>query len=357
MENYVGKICPFCKTEITENDTVKVCPSCETPHHEACWNENRGCTTFGCAEKYNEEQTTDTVQEQPADVQPDVIVCANCSTPFADGQQFCANCGSPRPVPAPAKNFCGKCGNELTPGQEFCPMCGHRAGLTMDADVTSAINQFNAGVEKTNEARKKKPMKIVIAIVAAVLAIILCVTVAPKIFVSVEGLCAKGDYEKAYEKAKGDEKDEVIAENNIAVCSAITVDSLKDSKSFDLREAWYNDDKGHVILKVAANNSYGNTVINYWLFTYDHEKDNEWELWDAYSDLEKEQSSKYDDTDELLEKLINNLGKEYILQGMTSEYKLDNSGVERINDLFEEGTLDSVDQLYEAIPEETESED
>ena len=28
MEDYVGKICPFCKTEIKEGDSVKVCPAC-----------------------------------------------------------------------------------------------------------------------------------------------------------------------------------------------------------------------------------------------------------------------------------------------------------------------------------------
>lgn len=42
MENYIGKICPFCKTEITEADTVKVCPACNIPHHESCWQENHG---------------------------------------------------------------------------------------------------------------------------------------------------------------------------------------------------------------------------------------------------------------------------------------------------------------------------
>ena len=42
MENYIGKICPFCKTEIKEGDTVKVCPACNIPHHESCWEENKG---------------------------------------------------------------------------------------------------------------------------------------------------------------------------------------------------------------------------------------------------------------------------------------------------------------------------
>jgi len=37
MDEYVGKICPHCKTEIKEGDEVKVCPECGIPHHAACW--------------------------------------------------------------------------------------------------------------------------------------------------------------------------------------------------------------------------------------------------------------------------------------------------------------------------------
>ena len=31
MEDYIGKICPFCKTEIKEGDSVKACPACGIP--------------------------------------------------------------------------------------------------------------------------------------------------------------------------------------------------------------------------------------------------------------------------------------------------------------------------------------
>lgn len=49
MENYIGKICPYCKTKIMEGDAVIVCPDCGMPHHAECWQENQGCTVFGCA--------------------------------------------------------------------------------------------------------------------------------------------------------------------------------------------------------------------------------------------------------------------------------------------------------------------
>ena len=158
MENYVGKICPFCKTEITEADAVKICPACGIPHHEGCWEENHGCTTFGCSEQHYEAQHTN-----PTDV------CANCGAPLGDGQNFCPKCGTPKAA-APKKNICDKCGNELQDGQEFCPKCGHKVGAVVDTAANAAIDQFNAGVEK-----KKKKSKVVPIVIAAVLAIAVAV--------------------------------------------------------------------------------------------------------------------------------------------------------------------------------------
>lgn len=155
MENYVGKICPFCKTEIQETDAVKVCPACGIPHHEGCWEENHGCTTFGCSQQNYTAQHTN-----PTDV------CTNCGAPLGDGQAFCPKCGTPKA--APKKNICGKCGNELQDGQEFCPRCGQKAGLTVDSNVNAAINQFNAGVQQA-AAKKKTPLIIGIAVAALVI--------------------------------------------------------------------------------------------------------------------------------------------------------------------------------------------
>ncbi len=163
MENYIGKICPFCKTEIKEDDAVKVCPACGIPHHEGCWEENKGCTTFGCSEQHYEAQGTN-----PTDV------CPNCGTTLGDGQAFCPKCGTPKG--GAKKNVCGKCGAELQEGQEFCPKCGQKVGLGVEAGVSSAINQFNAGIQKNNESKKKKPL--IIGIVAAVVAIIVIVMLA-----------------------------------------------------------------------------------------------------------------------------------------------------------------------------------
>lgn len=155
MENYIGKICPFCKTEIKAEDTVKVCPACGIPHHEGCWEENKGCTTFGCSEQHYEEQGTN-----PS------AVCENCGATLGDGQAFCAKCGTPKN--APKNNVCSKCGAELQDGQEFCPKCGQKAGVQVDNNLNSAINQFNANVEKKKKKSKVLPIIIAVALVACV---------------------------------------------------------------------------------------------------------------------------------------------------------------------------------------------
>lgn len=162
MEDYIGKICPYCKTEIKEGDAVKVCPSCGIPHHEACWTENKGCTTFGCAEQHYEEQHTN-----PTDV------CVKCGAPLGDGQDFCPKCGTPKG--GPKKKVCGKCGAELEDGQEFCPKCGTKVDAAPAPGVTAAINQINAKVDQVAKKGKKTPIIIAAIAGVVVLAVILIV--------------------------------------------------------------------------------------------------------------------------------------------------------------------------------------
>lgn len=148
MDKYIGKICPFCKTEITADDEVMVCPACATPHHKGCWDENKGCTTFGCSEQHYVAQGTN-----PTDV------CKKCGAALGDGQDFCPKCGTPKN--APPANVCGKCGFELQDGQEFCPKCGQKVGLSVDSGVGSAIAQFNEKQSKKNKKKVIIPIAIV----------------------------------------------------------------------------------------------------------------------------------------------------------------------------------------------------
>lgn len=179
MESYVGKVCPFCKTELKEGDAVIVCPSCGIAHHKSCWAENGGCTTFGCKE-----------QQYAAQPPRPAAVCGTCGNALEDGQDFCPKCGTPRV--RKQTNYCANCGAELQDGQEFCHRCGHKAGLTVDGAVASAINQYNAGVQKTNS--KKKMLPLIIGIAAAAVVIIAIVLI-----VSLSG--SKGpDFDKLYDE-------------------------------------------------------------------------------------------------------------------------------------------------------------
>ena len=182
MENYIGKICPFCKTEIKDGEAVKVCPSCSIPHHEGCWEENKGCTTFGCSEQHYEAQGTN-----PTDF------CANCGEVLESEQMFCPKCGTAKATIK--KNICGRCGAELQEGQEFCSKCGQKAGLTIDSDVSTAINQFN-----TNVDRKKKKAKVLPIIIAVVL--IACIGIGAVGMHIVKTQKAKAAKEEYLENAK-----------------------------------------------------------------------------------------------------------------------------------------------------------
>lgn len=106
-DKYVGKICPYCKTEIKEGEDVIACPACGIPHHRGCWEENNGCTTFGCSEQHY----------KAVNINP-TAVCSTCGALLGANQAFCSSCGTARSVSV--GRVCGKCGAELKPGQDFC---------------------------------------------------------------------------------------------------------------------------------------------------------------------------------------------------------------------------------------------
>ena len=47
----------------------------------------------------------------------------------------------------------------------------------------------------------------------------------------------------------------------------------------------------------------------------------------------------------MIEKLLNNIGRDYIKKAMSDGYKLSKDGVKRINKMFEDYTLDDVELL------------
>jgi TM2 domain-containing membrane protein YozV len=46
----VNPICPYCRMETGTGEGERIdCPGCGTPHHPDCFQENGGCTVFGCS--------------------------------------------------------------------------------------------------------------------------------------------------------------------------------------------------------------------------------------------------------------------------------------------------------------------
>ena len=244
--------------------------------------------------------------------------------------------------------FCANCGNRLAEEQVFCPACGFK---TVDIPAPVAPAEDISITSNATAGKKKKNIMIAVIAGAAFLCLILiCALVFPKVFVSVDDLCARGEYSKAYEKAKGDEKIAVKAESIAAECSAKTSDSMKNPSSFELRRAYYkeglNDDgtpNGQLVLEVLGTNSYGGRVTNYWLYTWDSV--NKWELWDSYSDLSEEEYGKYDTDSEKLEKLYGNIGKLAIKNTVNNGMELGKEAIKRINNLFKEDKLDGVESI------------
>ena len=48
VNEWTGKKCAYCMTDLTANDDVLLCGACGMPHHQDCWSENSGCAAFGC---------------------------------------------------------------------------------------------------------------------------------------------------------------------------------------------------------------------------------------------------------------------------------------------------------------------
>jgi len=43
-----GRICAYCQHEIMLGERIARCLDCKALMHEECWNENGGCTSYGC---------------------------------------------------------------------------------------------------------------------------------------------------------------------------------------------------------------------------------------------------------------------------------------------------------------------
>ena len=65
-----GAPCPVCRWAVEPGDVTRACPSCEAVYHAECWEQNRGCATFGCPQVGAEgsaDESAEVAAEAPGD--------------------------------------------------------------------------------------------------------------------------------------------------------------------------------------------------------------------------------------------------------------------------------------------------
>ena len=45
---YAGKVCSICQAQLRFGEQLRICEQCRLAFHQACWEENKGCGTYGC---------------------------------------------------------------------------------------------------------------------------------------------------------------------------------------------------------------------------------------------------------------------------------------------------------------------
>lgn len=107
-----NKTCPYCQSKIKQGADFIVCPNCGTPHHKECWNENLGCTTYGCFQNPLTEKKFELDTSLPPDSEnvgdltvdsirnsmrqsPEIktISCPNCKSEIEETSVYCKFCG------------------------------------------------------------------------------------------------------------------------------------------------------------------------------------------------------------------------------------------------------------------------
>lgn len=95
--DFHGEFCPYCSTELLENDDIVVCPECGTPYHRDC---------YLAADRCIHEAEHGSFEWKPAgDSRPDEeqVHCPACKAINPKEADFCARCGSRLSGPAPVQ--------------------------------------------------------------------------------------------------------------------------------------------------------------------------------------------------------------------------------------------------------------
>lgn len=272
----------------------------------------------------------------------ELFECLNCGAKLKPEEEFCPKCGMKKGEQR--KIICQKCGAELQLKQKFCPKCGAKTKVEMD-DI---VNSVKKDCRKTMKSIKIKRIHIMLFVIICIIAFVVIRFSAgfiKKMSVTVDDLLADGKYTEAYQKAKNEEKDDVILENTLAVLSNTISEGLKNPASFSLTSAWFDKDNKKIVMNVSGTNSYGGVVSSYYYCTYS-DTDNKYEVYCSLSDLSNETYSKYDSSDEKMEKLIKNVARS-VVKGIIykDEYKVQGKMINNINKLFKEKKLNDIELI------------
>jgi len=110
-----GKRCGVCQTQIAELEPVGRCPRCEALHHAECWNENGGCSSYGC------ELAQQVVKEPPGLPQ----------TYWGQEEKQCPRCDKSIKVAALRCRFCGAVFEDRAPDAGRSRAPGRKVALAI----------------------------------------------------------------------------------------------------------------------------------------------------------------------------------------------------------------------------------
>ncbi len=79
-------VCPICCSEISSQEEQIACPDCNVHYHKECWEENRGCATYGCP-------SSPAKDEQKEINKGDWRACPWCHTLLPSKTVICSSCG------------------------------------------------------------------------------------------------------------------------------------------------------------------------------------------------------------------------------------------------------------------------
>ncbi len=168
----------------------------------------------------------------------EVYTCLHCGATMRHDMLFCTKCGTPKGEEK--TEACAQCGEKLKYGQKYCPKCGEKKNWTMGTKIDYGVRQT-----KSAWMHGRKWVAVGALVILFIVGTVLFVDKF-KLLLTVDELCAEGDYMRAYRRAEDEQKEEIWIENCAAVLYAEIADEFKDSSNLKLENVYYLDSRDAV---------------------------------------------------------------------------------------------------------------